>query len=202
MNYQRYLASREWRVRRNGVMERAKGICERCWGTKATQVHHVTYERVGNELPEDLLALCGPCHEFLSAVTDHDPVAAIPTLAHTDDGFMGSELSRLAELDIAATGRIEAGDTDEFSAAAKEMIGWVVEHVRFWVVEGSKRFPSMPENEYGIVHAVGLLNSMQSDDAEIASAVMPVIHEIGLSAGDDPWRRWRVPLKWLHESAA
>ncbi|MGH2369964.1 MAG: hypothetical protein ACRDI2_17430 [Chloroflexota bacterium] len=28
----------------------------------AAEVHHLTYERLGDELPEDLAALCAPCH--------------------------------------------------------------------------------------------------------------------------------------------
>ena len=37
-------------------------------------VHHVTYERVGHELLDDLRGVCNGCHEFLSGVSDRDPV--------------------------------------------------------------------------------------------------------------------------------
>jgi hypothetical protein len=33
-----------------------------CHGRKATQAHHLTYERVGKELPGDLTAVCRDCH--------------------------------------------------------------------------------------------------------------------------------------------
>jgi hypothetical protein len=39
-------------------------------------VHHLTYERIGNELMSDLLAVCNPCHAWLSGKTDDDAVPA------------------------------------------------------------------------------------------------------------------------------
>jgi hypothetical protein len=32
----------------------------------ATQVHHVTYDRLGDEAPTDLLAVCAKCHRGVS----------------------------------------------------------------------------------------------------------------------------------------
>ena len=39
-------------------------------------VHHLTYERMGAELLEDLMAICDPCHEFLSGKSEDDPLTA------------------------------------------------------------------------------------------------------------------------------
>ena len=39
-------------------------------------VHHLTYERIGDELMGDLLAVCSPCHAWLSGNTDADTVPA------------------------------------------------------------------------------------------------------------------------------
>lgn len=44
------------------VRERSGGICEECKEKKASHMHHKTYENVPNELPEDLIHLCLPCH--------------------------------------------------------------------------------------------------------------------------------------------
>jgi hypothetical protein len=57
-----YLGTAFWRERRERCMKRAKGTCEWCKKRRATQVHHLTYMRVFNELPTDLVALCDPCH--------------------------------------------------------------------------------------------------------------------------------------------
>jgi 5-methylcytosine-specific restriction endonuclease McrA len=60
--YQWYLGSKFWRERRVDAFRRAKGICEHCNTRPATEVHHRTYIRVFNEHPNDLVALCRPCH--------------------------------------------------------------------------------------------------------------------------------------------
>lgn len=51
---------------RKALLRRAAGRCENCgealvW--HSTHVHHLTYERVGCERPDDLLVLCLRCHE-------------------------------------------------------------------------------------------------------------------------------------------
>lgn len=62
--YHEYLEGPVWAEVRAQIMYRAKGMCERegCVN-RAVQVHHKTYRNLGHELPEDLLALCLPCHQ-------------------------------------------------------------------------------------------------------------------------------------------
>lgn len=72
-NYKRYLASREWALLKRVVYGRAGGTCERCHYRPVVEIHHETYERIGHERAEDLLAVCRPCHKFLSAITDWNP---------------------------------------------------------------------------------------------------------------------------------
>jgi hypothetical protein len=73
--YQTYLASREWALKREAVRERSGGRCERCWTRSMDAVHHKTYERIGDERLDDLQAICDPCHEFLSGKSDVDPLS-------------------------------------------------------------------------------------------------------------------------------
>lgn len=78
----KYLASREWALLKRAVKKRAGNKCERCLVAALDQVHHLTYIRAYCEQLDDLQGLCGPCHEFISAVTDIDPAAkAIPAVA-------------------------------------------------------------------------------------------------------------------------
>jgi len=72
-DYQRYLASREWAVRKRAVRERAQGCCERCLLLPLAATHHLTYEHVGAEPLEDLQGVCKPCHAFESGLADFDP---------------------------------------------------------------------------------------------------------------------------------
>jgi hypothetical protein len=64
--YQVYLASSEWRQRRHEAIQRARGKCELC-SQRATEVHHRSYQRIGAELPQDLLAVCRACHDLIHA---------------------------------------------------------------------------------------------------------------------------------------
>lgn len=61
--YTKYLQSPEWREKRKLVMLRAQGICEGCRKANATEVHHLTYERLGDEMLFDLVAICKMCHD-------------------------------------------------------------------------------------------------------------------------------------------
>lgn len=70
----RYYCSREWAEKRNKVRDRSRGICERCDHHHASHVHHLTYRRLYDEPLEDLQHLCAGCHEFISGVSEVDPV--------------------------------------------------------------------------------------------------------------------------------
>jgi 5-methylcytosine-specific restriction endonuclease McrA len=62
-DYRAYLRSPHWRRTRKEALIRAEGRCEECGEAKRRlEVHHKTYERLGAELPEDLLVLCQDCH--------------------------------------------------------------------------------------------------------------------------------------------
>ena len=65
-SYKEYLQSPEWRARATAAKTMAGWRCQVCNkpGDYSTlNAHHRTYERVRNELPEDLIVLCGDCHE-------------------------------------------------------------------------------------------------------------------------------------------
>lgn len=63
--YQAYLCSREWGLRREAVIARSGGICERCKLNAGTAVHHKTYKRIYNEPLSDLIHLCDDCHDYI-----------------------------------------------------------------------------------------------------------------------------------------
>lgn len=73
MNYQDYISSREWREHSVRLAElEASGfrcrLCNAGGEDILLEVHHRTYENLGNEQPGDLTALCRTCHRV---VTDH-----------------------------------------------------------------------------------------------------------------------------------
>jgi len=60
--YLAYLTSPEWARQRQQALARAAFTCVRCRATAGLQVHHLTYQRLGAELPDDLTVLCAACH--------------------------------------------------------------------------------------------------------------------------------------------
>ena len=73
MPYIEYLQTDHWHFTRRLALERAKGHCSVCNGTRSLEVHHRTYERRGEELPEDLVVLCNGCHDLFH---EHGKLAA------------------------------------------------------------------------------------------------------------------------------
>jgi len=63
MTYADYLRSPQWQARREWAIAAAGGRCQLCNAAGALDVHHRTYERLGHELPTDLVAICPACHE-------------------------------------------------------------------------------------------------------------------------------------------
>ena len=60
--YEEYLLSPEWNIIKSKVIKRAKYKCEGCGEDHRLEVHHLTYDRIGDELMIDLAALCNYCH--------------------------------------------------------------------------------------------------------------------------------------------
>lgn len=63
--YKEYLQSEEWRELKIDLLQIRGCKCERCGRGRSPErlhVHHKTYARIFNELPSDLVILCGRCH--------------------------------------------------------------------------------------------------------------------------------------------
>ncbi len=76
MPYGRYLATKHWADLRERVLERDGHACTSCHVRQGDllagcfrlgklHVHHLTYERRGNERLEDLVTVCSRCHEMV-----------------------------------------------------------------------------------------------------------------------------------------
>jgi 5-methylcytosine-specific restriction endonuclease McrA len=62
-SYDVYMKSEEWRRRRRLIFNRDGWRCTFCGGLGFLECHHLDYTRFGDERPEDLVTICGPCHE-------------------------------------------------------------------------------------------------------------------------------------------
>jgi hypothetical protein len=72
--YADYLQTPHWQKTRESALERADFRCQLCSaGQVILDVHHNTYEHLGEELPRDLIVLCRECHGKL-----HDKLPEAP----------------------------------------------------------------------------------------------------------------------------
>lgn len=63
--YKLYLQSKHWKATREFIINKYDGKCELCGKEKGINIHHLTYERLGEETENDLMCLCKKCHEVL-----------------------------------------------------------------------------------------------------------------------------------------
>ena len=63
--YDQYLRSQQWDLIRRQVRTKYKDTCQECFKAGKVEVHHKTYERIGAEHLDDLVALCRTCHKAL-----------------------------------------------------------------------------------------------------------------------------------------
>jgi hypothetical protein len=60
--YKEVLQSSEWKIKRKKVIKRCNNICEGCGEKPVQEVHHLTYDRLGQEFLFQLIGLCKNCH--------------------------------------------------------------------------------------------------------------------------------------------
>jgi hypothetical protein len=64
--YRDYLKSDKWKYFRDAIIIERGSMCERCGKSSCyLNVHHLSYVRLGNELPEDVKVYCLPCHKAM-----------------------------------------------------------------------------------------------------------------------------------------
>ena len=64
MKYWDHLRSPWWLSRRRAALAEVAGLCQHCGSTRNLQVHHLTYDHLGNEPITDLAVLCKRCHRL------------------------------------------------------------------------------------------------------------------------------------------
>lgn len=84
-NYNDYLKTKHWEKKRKYVARKKKHTCEKCGLVvqKGFHIHHLTYARLGNESPNDLLFLCKDCHSDLHKKNTNvflDTIALLPSI--------------------------------------------------------------------------------------------------------------------------
>jgi 5-methylcytosine-specific restriction endonuclease McrA len=98
--YPAYLSTPWWNFVHDRTIKRARGLCELCGQHEAREAHHTTYERIGEERPDDMMALCRRCHQH---VTD----SGLGKLSRRDLLRRRREIVHSPEFQRAERGRLE-----------------------------------------------------------------------------------------------
>jgi hypothetical protein len=61
-SYEDYLETKHWQQFKEKYAHKHKKQCTMCDNKENIHLHHITYERVGNETFEDVVYLCSGCH--------------------------------------------------------------------------------------------------------------------------------------------
>lgn len=64
-DYYNVINSEEWKQKKTEIIEQRGLNCENCGrdlSRAELDLHHLDYENLGNESDEDLMLLCGECH--------------------------------------------------------------------------------------------------------------------------------------------
>lgn len=61
--YTEYLQGKHWKGLRKALCLKPESKCGGCSSKHHLQIHHISYDRLGKELPEDLVVLCDGCHK-------------------------------------------------------------------------------------------------------------------------------------------
>jgi hypothetical protein len=81
--YLAYINSKEWKELKLDLLIKRGCRCEKCGIDKQPnliQVHHLTYDRLYNELETDLLLVCGKCHKEIHNIKDKKKTQKKPNI--------------------------------------------------------------------------------------------------------------------------
>lgn len=87
IDYYEYIKSQEWREKAEEAKARAGNRCQVCNRSRAEvqlDAHHRTYDRLGNERPEDITVLCRDCHQIYE---DKKKTSRASTKESVEQGF-------------------------------------------------------------------------------------------------------------------
>jgi len=72
IDYNEYINSDKWVERKKLYYKNNKKKCICCETTKDIQLHHITYNSLGNELDKDIAPICEKCHKEFHKKHNHN----------------------------------------------------------------------------------------------------------------------------------
>jgi hypothetical protein len=61
--YHDHLKSEKWKEKRRLVIQKQNNICQGCLNAEIDDIHHLSYDNLGDELLFQLIGLCRDCHK-------------------------------------------------------------------------------------------------------------------------------------------
>lgn len=83
MNYDSYLQSKHWKTFSAAYRKKHKRCCEFCGSIGRTELHHITYERLGRERNSDVVLLCEDCHAEIHVLVKNGKARSIRDATNT-----------------------------------------------------------------------------------------------------------------------
>lgn len=105
-SYDSYLKSSHWRRVKANYRLRREWVCI-CGTTLGLQLHHKTYERIGNEHFNDLVPLCQECHTAIHQGGDLDPYSLERLNRITEYSKSRTDSIRVVDEDYAIKAKID-----------------------------------------------------------------------------------------------
>lgn len=97
-DYNAYMASPEWaEVKRRYRASLRPQDCGLCGTDQNIQIHHMTYDRIGEEELADLAALCGDCHSMLHALERRGDIEGLDFAGLVDHARAEKNRKRMEE---------------------------------------------------------------------------------------------------------
>jgi hypothetical protein len=143
-----YLRSEHWRETRAAALERAEHRCQVCNSAKQLDVHHRTYERLGEERPADLTVLCRTCHDRHHR--NYNVVSLAPKKPKKARAKQTSTSSGSADALIAVLRVIGPANATTIAGA----LGWKRGKVNGYLgaLKNQKRVYRVKKNQWGVTH--------------------------------------------------
>lgn len=165
--YSEYLLTSVWHYRRNEALKRAGHTCHRCGVKRQLQVHHLSYERLGNEIDEDLEVLCKGCHLGHHAADAKEKITLYIKLAREVlKAQPKAELADLTEYVKRKCAELRIGYDTRIVNEALKTIGIgvrvpVAAHVREWLEVAPPRSQPTKSEAAALVAQLGLGHMMK-----------------------------------------
>lgn len=68
--YHEYLKSDAWKDKRRLVIHKQGDICQGCLNAAIDDIHHLSYDNLGDELLFQLVGLCRNCHKKTHGISE------------------------------------------------------------------------------------------------------------------------------------